>query len=268
VTLAARDRDQYARLCRLYFPVATLGANAANTGGIAENQLTCTSGGTNPDFEGYGYDENGNRTSLRLRSGETIGITFDVDRPTVKDIPGGSAADVYTTYDLAGRVLSQRFVSAGGQGIVHTWDAAGRLLTETSFGQSVAYQYDAASNPHAAHLAGQPVRHVHLRCDEPRRPGAPERHDAARRLRLPPARSALGAPPRQRRGQRLWCASESDPRTLRLLLIRPALLARHEDCERGWQERSARPFRRQRWYQGLPSIGNPAARRLRANFRC
>jgi YD repeat-containing protein len=56
------------------------------------------------------------------------------------------AADVYTTYDLAGRVLSQRFVSAGGQGILYAWDAAGRLLTETSFGHALAYQYDTASN--------------------------------------------------------------------------------------------------------------------------
>ena len=31
--------DQYDRLCRLYFPVATLGANAANTGGIVESAL-------------------------------------------------------------------------------------------------------------------------------------------------------------------------------------------------------------------------------------
>jgi RHS repeat-associated protein len=137
--------DPYDRLRRLYFPVATLGANAANTGGIAESALTCTSGGTSPDYEGY--DDNGNRTSLRLRSGETIGFEYDVlDRPTVKDIPGGTAADVYTTYDLAGRMLSQRFVSAGGQGILYAWDAAGRLLTETSFGQALAYQYDTASN--------------------------------------------------------------------------------------------------------------------------
>lgn len=139
--------DQYDRLCRLYFPVPTLGANTANTGGIAESALTCTSGGTSPDYEGYGYDDNGNRTSLRLRSGETIGFEYDVlDRQWKKDRPDGTAADVYTEYDLAGRVLSQRFVSAGGQGIVYTWDAAGRLLTETSFGQALAYQYDTASN--------------------------------------------------------------------------------------------------------------------------
>jgi hypothetical protein len=38
--------DGFDRLCRLYFPVTTVGANAANTGGISEGSLTCASGGT------------------------------------------------------------------------------------------------------------------------------------------------------------------------------------------------------------------------------
>lgn len=142
--------DGFDRLCRLYFPVATLGANAANTGGIAEASLTCASGGTSPDYEGYGYDQNGNRTSLRLRSGESIGFTYDVlNRQTVKDIPGGTAADVYTAYDLAGRALSSRFVSTSGQGLIYTYDAAGRMLTEQNTvgtSRTLSYQYDGASN--------------------------------------------------------------------------------------------------------------------------
>jgi RHS repeat-associated protein len=142
--------DGFDRLCRLYFPVTTLGANQAATGGIAESSLTCASGGTAPDYEGYGYDANGNRTSLRLRSGETIAFTFDVlNRQTVKDIPGGTADDVYTAYDLAGRALSSRFVSTGGQGLIYTYDAAGRMLSEQSTigtSRTLSYQYDAASN--------------------------------------------------------------------------------------------------------------------------
>lgn len=139
--------DGFDRLCRLYFPVSTLGANAANTGGIAENALTCSSAGTNPDYEGYGYDPNGNRTSLRLRSGETITYTFDnLNRETIKDIPGGTSADVYASYDLAGRRLSSRFVSTGGAGIVYGYDSAGRLTSETSFGRALGFQYDLASN--------------------------------------------------------------------------------------------------------------------------
>ncbi len=142
--------DGFDRLCRLYFPVATLGANQAATGGIAESALTCTSTGTSPDYEGYGYDPNGNRTSLRLRSGETIVFTFDVlNRQSFKDIPGGTAADVHTAYDLAGRLLASRFVSSTGQGLVYTFDAAGRMLTEQSTQgttRTLTYGYDAASN--------------------------------------------------------------------------------------------------------------------------
>ncbi|AXE63947.1 hypothetical protein BBF93_06735 [Hyphomonas sp. CACIAM 19H1] len=142
--------DGFDRLCRLYFPVAALGSNAANTGGIAENELTCASGGAAPDYEGYGYDANGNRTSLRLRSGETIGFEFDVlNRQTVKDIPGGTAEDVYTEYDLAGRALSSRFVSTGGDGLIYSYDAAGRMLSEQSTigtARTLSYLYDAASN--------------------------------------------------------------------------------------------------------------------------
>ncbi len=142
--------DGFDRLCRLYFPVATLGANAANTGGIAESALTCSSAGTAPDFEGYSYDNNGNRTSLRLRSGQSITLTFDaLNRQTVKNVPGGTADDVYTAYDLAGRALSSRFVSTGGQGLIYTYDAAGRMLTEQSTigtTRTLSYQYDGASN--------------------------------------------------------------------------------------------------------------------------
>ena len=142
--------DGFDRLRRLYFPVTTLGANAANTGGVAESALTCASGGAAPDYEGYGYDANGNRTSLRLRSGETIAFAYDaLDRQTLKDLPGGTAADVHSAYDLTGRRLSSRFDNASGQGVLYAYDAAGRLLSETSTmgtSRALSFQYDAASN--------------------------------------------------------------------------------------------------------------------------
>ncbi len=129
---------------------AAMNANAANTGGVAESALSCASGGTNPDYEGYGYDANGNRTSLRLRSTETIVYTYDnLSRETLKDIPGGTGADVYAAYDLAGRRLSARFASAAGQGVIYAYDSAGRLASETSTigtSRALSYQYDAASN--------------------------------------------------------------------------------------------------------------------------
>ena len=39
----------------------------------------------------------------------------------MKDIPGGTSADVYSKYDLAGRPLWKRFVSASGQGIDYVY---------------------------------------------------------------------------------------------------------------------------------------------------
>mgnify|MGYP001205219924 CR=1 FL=1 len=52
--------DGFDRLSRLTFPSATLGANAVNAA----------------DFESYSYDANGNRTGLRLRSGESIAFAY------------------------------------------------------------------------------------------------------------------------------------------------------------------------------------------------
>src|SRR5690606_21092187 len=40
------------------------------------------------DYEAYGYDNNGNRTSLRKRDGQMIYYQYDaVNRMTVKDVP-------------------------------------------------------------------------------------------------------------------------------------------------------------------------------------
>lgn len=47
--------DGFDRLSQINFPQSVTGAHAANSN----------------DYEAYGYDAGGNRTSLRLRSGET-----------------------------------------------------------------------------------------------------------------------------------------------------------------------------------------------------
>lgn len=137
--------DGFDRLVRLEFPGATLGAEAANSN----------------DREEYGYDPNGNRTSLRLRSGETIAMCYDnLDRVTVRDYPGLN--EVYTHYDAAGRRLYARQIADEtppadcrapiivGWGVNYTYDSAGRLLTETStmpgVSRALTFAYDAASN--------------------------------------------------------------------------------------------------------------------------
>jgi RHS repeat-associated protein len=49
-------------------------------------------------------------------------------------------------YDLVGHQLYARFGSANGAGITYTYDALGRKLSETSYGQTLASQYDLANN--------------------------------------------------------------------------------------------------------------------------
>jgi RHS repeat-associated protein len=78
------------------------------------------------DYEAYGYDNNGNRTSLRKRDGQMIDYQYDaLNRMTVKDVPG-TANDVYYGYDLRGYQLYARFGSASGQGITNVYDGFGR----------------------------------------------------------------------------------------------------------------------------------------------
>lgn len=92
------------------------------------------------DYEEYGYDANGNRTSLRKRDGSTISYQYDaLNRNTVKIVPerAGLAAthtrDVYYGYDLRGLQTYARFDSAVGEGITFTYDVFGRLVhTDTS----------------------------------------------------------------------------------------------------------------------------------------
>ena len=103
------------------------------------------------DYEAYGYDPNGNRTSLRKRDGQTIGYTYDaLNRVSVKDIPGGTAADVYYNYDLRGLQLSARFGSASGPGLVQGYDGFGRVMSSSNTlggtPLTLGYQWDADGN--------------------------------------------------------------------------------------------------------------------------
>lgn len=99
------------------------------------------------DYELYGYDANGNRTSLQLRSGEVITYTYDaLNRQTLKHFSTAASTDVYSGYDLLGNQLYAHYSSMGGAGIDYTWDALGRKLTETSYGRAVSSQYDLNGN--------------------------------------------------------------------------------------------------------------------------
>jgi RHS repeat-associated protein len=117
-----------------------------------------TAGQINPgDYEQYGYDGNGNRTSRRTRSGSTLTFSYDaLNRITVKVVPerAGLAPtntrDVYYGYDLRGLMLFARFDSASGEGITNSFDGAGRLTSSTQtmdgVNRTVSSLYDVDGN--------------------------------------------------------------------------------------------------------------------------
>ena len=123
--------DGFDRLYKLEFPSPTLGSLSSNTA----------------DFEAYTYDANNNRKSVQTRDGQLIQYTYDnLNRQTLKDLPGTTTGDVYSGYDLAGRPSYDYFGSATGQGVSYGYDTAKRLTSETQFGRTMAFQYDPANN--------------------------------------------------------------------------------------------------------------------------
>jgi len=126
--------DGFDRLIQINFPQPTANAQAPNPS----------------DFEQYGYDKDNNRTSLRLRSGETITYDFDeLNRIKTKHIPS-LGSDVWAGYDLQGHVLFDRFGSSSGLGITNVYDGYGRQISTTSSTSSdslqLRFQYDADGN--------------------------------------------------------------------------------------------------------------------------
>ncbi len=112
-----------------------------------QDRLRRTSFPDGTHFEAYAHDNNGNLTSKTLRNGDTISYSYDaLNRPTLIDMPGGTASDIYNGYDLVGDLLYSHYASAGGSGVDYTYDALQRKTAETSYGRTVSSQYDAAGN--------------------------------------------------------------------------------------------------------------------------
>jgi len=131
--IAEMSYDEYGRMTHWYFPDPS------------------GSGVSASDYEQYGYDNNGNRTSFRTRSGKEILYEYDnLNRMTKKDIPDTTSQDVYYGYDLRGLQISARFGSTTGAGVTRLYDGFGRLSKETnsSSGSSLALesQYDEHGN--------------------------------------------------------------------------------------------------------------------------
>jgi RHS repeat-associated protein len=107
------------------------------------------------NFEQYGYDANGNRTSLKKRDGTTLGYQYDsLNRMTVKTVPasatGAAGYNVFYGYDLRGLQTFARFGSTAGAGVDNAYDGFGRLTSTTTTmsgtARTIASQYDAAGN--------------------------------------------------------------------------------------------------------------------------
>jgi RHS repeat-associated protein len=122
-------------------------ANALATAGATNGD--CSSTG---DFEKYGFDPNGNRTSYRKRDGSTLTYTFDdLNRVTIKIVPSrndltaSQTRDVYYAYDLQGHLTDARFDSLSGAGLSNTYDALGHLTASTNSmsapARTVSYSY-------------------------------------------------------------------------------------------------------------------------------
>ncbi len=138
--------DGFDRLYQVQYPSTTAGSGSVNTS----------------DYEQYGYDYNGNRTSWRRRDGNTINYGYDnLNRQTLKDIPGGTASDVYTDYDLLGHPCIDAFASdirasgpdctslfsslSGTSGVHYEYNGLGWLAETADLnGRAVSYGYNEA----------------------------------------------------------------------------------------------------------------------------
>jgi RHS repeat-associated protein len=139
--------DGFDRLSQWQFPSTT--RPPAYNDSTQANALSSAGAVNAADYEQYGYDASGNRTSLRKRDGQTIAYGFDaLNRMTSKDLPG-TGADVTYSYDLRGLQLTAAF-TASGQGLTNSFNGFGELVSaSTSVGgtsRSLSYQYDADGN--------------------------------------------------------------------------------------------------------------------------
>jgi RHS repeat-associated protein len=146
-------------------PVSVTDANGNLTtmvyGGSVYNLITnvtfpspSTPGQVNSsDYESYGYDANGNRTSRRLRNASTITYAYDnLNRLQTKTLPTGvpNLNQAYT-YDLQGHPLSVTSSnSTYSTATAYTYDGFGRQVSEADTLNGVSHamlsEYDADGN--------------------------------------------------------------------------------------------------------------------------
>ncbi len=97
------------------------------------------------DYEQYGYDSNGNLTTLRRRDGQTVTTSYDnLDRVIGRSFPA-AADNTVLAYDLLSRTTSARFAD-GSFEVSNVYDNAGRVASTTAGGKTLKFSHDAAGN--------------------------------------------------------------------------------------------------------------------------
>lgn len=149
---ARYDYDEFDRLLRWNFPSTLL----PPTFNGATQATALASDGATGDYEEYTYDNNGNMLTLRKRDGSKLQFSYDaLNRQTDQSVisVGISAVTerpVYYKYDLLNRLTDARFDSALGEGVQSTYDAVGRMksesLTMDGVTRTILYDYDRNGN--------------------------------------------------------------------------------------------------------------------------
>jgi RHS repeat-associated protein len=123
--LTTYEYDGFNRPKKLRYPSISVGAGTSST----------------TDYEEYGYDAAGNRTSERRRDGLMVANTYDVlGRLRFIDKPG-SELDVTNSYDSFNNLIT---ASQTGSSVSWVYDALGRVSSETQGLGTVSYTYDTA----------------------------------------------------------------------------------------------------------------------------
>jgi RHS repeat-associated protein len=155
--------DGFDRQSQWQFP-STVQPTAYNPSTPA-NALATSGAVSTTDYETYGYDAGGNRTSLRKRDGRSFTHSYDaLSRVTSKivpdacvagfactNVPASATRDVHYSYDLRGLQTAARFDSAAGSdAVTSSYDGFGRLISSTTsmggMSRTLSYQYDADGN--------------------------------------------------------------------------------------------------------------------------